>query len=157
MLPPCAPDCPDRGHTLSTREFLMNGSRIRFFSVALAPLLLIGCGDGGGTGPSGLLTADEVQGSYSICTLTFTPEASFLDVVDIRSAAFELDNPPTPPRIGLDTNLRFELDYTPAGGNTDRELTGRFELGSNSILLSFTGGVESSSLLLPSNILVSYQ
>lgn len=135
----------------------MNGSRFRHFAVALAPLLLVGCDDGGGTGPNGLLSPDEVQGSYSICSLTFTPDASFLDAVDIRNAAFELDNPPTPPRIGLDSNLTFELDYTPEGGNTDRELTGSFELGSNTILLTFAGGVDPSSLLLPSQLLVSYQ
>lgn len=135
----------------------MNRSRTGYVAVLLAPLFLFGCDGDGGTGPNGLLTASEVQGSYSICTLTFTPEASFLDAVDVRAAAFALDNPPTPPRIGLDSDRTFELDYTPKGGNTDRELTGNFELGTSTILLNFTGGVVSSSLLLPASIMVSYQ
>ncbi|HET7273742.1 MAG TPA: hypothetical protein VFI91_01095 [Longimicrobiaceae bacterium] len=135
----------------------MNVSGIRLFSAALVPLFVMACDDGGSTGPGGLLTPDDVQGSYNICSLTFTPSASFLQAVDIRAEAFELVDPPTPPRLGLDTDRTFELDYTPIGSNTDRELSGTYELGSNSVLITFTGGVDEASLLLPTKLLLNFQ
>lgn len=122
------------------------------------PVLLAACGDGdGGTRPAALTRA-EVADIYAVCALSFVPDG-VLPPVDIRSAAFELDNPQVShPRLGLEGTGTFEMEYTPKGQNTDRELPGSFDTsGTDQVELRFANPTAVASILLPDRLVLRFQ
>lgn len=128
---------------------------VRSVTAVLGIATLAACGDATG---SDRLEPDEIAGQYSVCTLTFRPEQSALPSVDIRGAAFELGRPQNLPFLAVDIEPQtFELNYTPKGQFTDRELRGMYTIRGDRVTFDFQSGVTPSGLLLPDPLLLDFQ
>ena len=125
-------------------------------TLALLPLLGLATACGDSTGPR--LTAEEVAGAYNVCSLTFTPEGGTLPAVNIREAAFELTNTSvTPPRLAVNSDRTFTLEYTDRGQFSTRIREGTWTAGRQSIQASFANPqVVQSALLLPARLDLNY-
>lgn len=136
-------------------------TRIAVPTLLIAGLIpLLAACDDDGTGPE-RLTAEEVQGIYQVCELRFDPTAGFLEDVDIRAAAFELQNPDVSrPRVFLNATRTFELEYTPKGQFSDVEIPGTFDLTPTEVRIRFPAGTSltaASALLLPERVTLEFQ
>lgn len=125
-------------------------------SLALVPILgLSACDDG----PSGTrLTADQVADAYQVCALTFTPEGGTLPAVDIRTAAFELQNADvSKPRLAVNADRTFTLEYTAKGQFSTVIQKGGYSLGRETITATFNNPTEvNTRLLLPSQMTLNF-
>lgn len=122
---------------------------------AFSVLALSACDDG----PSGTrLSADQVADSYNVCTLTFTPEGGTLPAVDIRTAAFELQNTEvTRPRLAVNPNRTFTLEYTAKGQFSTVIREGSYSLGRQSVTATFSNPTQvNTQILLPSQMTLSF-
>ena len=121
---------------------------------ALLVPLLAACDDTTGAGG---LQLDEVAGFYTVCALGFTPTGA-QPVVNVRAVAFELSRPNDLPRLALDPSGTFELEYTPKGQFTDRELDGSFSISGDRVSLRFEGPAgDREDLLLPERLHLDFQ
>lgn len=123
----------------------------------LIPLLALAtaaCGDS--TGPR--LTAEEVAGAYNVCSLVFTPEGGTLPAVNIRETAFELTNASvTPPRLALNPDRSFTLEYTDRGQFSTRIREGSWAPSRQSIQASFANPqTVLAAVLLPARLDLNY-
>lgn len=129
---------------------------LRRSTLALALLpALAACGDDGPSTPR--LTADQVAGQYASCALTFTPDGGTIAPVDIRDAVFELGNPTFVPRIAVDANRTFALQYYQKGTTRLGEQVGTYSLSTNSLQATFTDANKAKTeLLLPQRVTLNY-
>ncbi|HYR12229.1 MAG TPA: hypothetical protein VEQ60_30865 [Longimicrobium sp.] len=104
--------------------------------------LAAACGFDGVTAPA-LLTAGEVQGTYLVCELRFTPSQGALPPADVLGAVMVADPPPplAPPSLTLGGAAPgFELAYTRRRDGTTQRLHGEVEFGTGSVFLYVGSG-----------------
>lgn len=88
--------------------------------------------------PGDLLTAAEVQGTYRLCELRFTPSHRALPAADVLKAVMIADPPAPlpPPSITLSgVAPEFELIYTRRRDGAAQGLRGDVEFGTGSVFL----------------------
>lgn len=127
--------------------------RMRRGASLLALAALAACDDT--TGPGGdRLQPEDVAGVYLVCQLRFVPEGAQPEV-DIVAAGIN----PGAAQLALDVEPQsFELEFTPRGQFTDRELRGSYDLREGEVTLRpSTTGVNRESLLLPDRIPLAFQ
>lgn len=99
--------------------------------------LAAACRFDGAAAPA-LLTAGDVQGTYLVCELRFTPSQGALPAADVLGAVMTADPPPplAPPSLTLSGAAPgFELVYTRRGDGVTQRLRGDVEFGSGSVFL----------------------
>jgi hypothetical protein len=96
-----------------------------------------------------VLTSAEVEGTYQLCVLRFTPVQGALPEADVLARVMEAAPPPAVTLSG--TAPEFELAYVRRGGEGQR-LQGDVEFGAGSVFLylhSQTASVIPLEMLLP--------
>ena len=96
--------------------------------------------------PGDLLTAAEVQGTYRLCELRFTPSHRALPAADVLTAVMIADPPAPlpPPSITLSGAApEFELVYTRRRDGVPQRLRGDVEFGTGSVFLYVSSQVPS--------------
>jgi hypothetical protein len=91
-----------------------------------------------GVGPGSLLTSADVQGTYRLCELRFTPSHQALPAADVLKAVMIADPPAPlpPPSITLSgVAAEFELVYTRRRDAAPQRLRGDVEFGTGSVFL----------------------
>jgi hypothetical protein len=91
-----------------------------------------------GTAPPGLLAPGDVQGTYLVCELRFTPSQRALPAADVLAAVMVADPaaPMLPPSITLSgVEPVFELVYIRRRDGTLQRLRGDVEFGTGSVFL----------------------
>jgi hypothetical protein len=120
--------------------------------------LLAACdGNGGGTG-SDPLRPDEVAGVYTLCTLRFAPSQTALPVADLLTTVVDTTPPAGRPdaTIALAANATYDLAYTAAQSSFLEQLRGSIGYREDAITLSVPVEDQAAALLLPRNLLLSY-
>lgn len=107
-------------------------------TLALAACTLAAaCGSDGVTPPD-LLTPADVEGTYLLCELRFTPSQRALPAADVLAAVMIADPPAPlpPPSITLSGAApEFELVYTRRRDGAPQRLRGDVEFGTGSVFL----------------------
>jgi hypothetical protein len=91
-----------------------------------------------GVAPPELLTSADVQGTYFICRLHFTPSQRGLPPADVLASVMHPDPPAPqpPPSITLSgTTPEFELVYTRRRDGAPQRVRGDMEFGAGSVFL----------------------
>jgi hypothetical protein len=117
---------------------------VRF--VPLAAALVAGCGSYGITTDT-LLTPADVQGSYRLCALRFTPTASGLPQVDLLATVIDASPAapkPAPTLVLSATTAEFDLSYTRRGDGVVQHATGDVEFGGRSVFLFLNSRIPTS-------------
>jgi hypothetical protein len=123
--------------------------RAPLLHAAVPALLALAACSGEIPGPLEVLTPAEVQGTYQLCDLRFTPVQAGLPAADVLAGVMEAAPPPVVVLGG--TAPEFELAYVRRGGGA-RQLRGDVEFGAGSVFLylhSRTASVIPQEMLLP--------
>ena len=107
-------------------------------AVALAACVLAAACRPDAVSPDDLLTAGDVQGTYSLCELRFTPSHRALPAADVLNAVMIADPPAPlpPPSITLSgVAPEFDLVYTRRRDGAAQRLDGDVEFGTGSVFL----------------------
>jgi hypothetical protein len=89
------------------------------------------------------LTPGDVQGTYLVCELRFTPSQGALPVADVLGVVMMADPPPplAPPSLTLSGAApEFELVYTRRRDGATQRLRGEVEFGTGSVFLYVGSG-----------------
>ena len=134
--------------------------RARALALGAALLATAACdGDGGGTGPD-RLTSAETQGVYQICSLRFVPTGT-LAPADLLQEAIQTAPPqgkPAPTLTLSGTAAEFELVYTRKSDSFLQLLRGTLGYSESSVSVNFgsASGAIVRELLLPQILTLSF-
>lgn len=125
--------------------------------LALLPLLAFAAAcDDDSSGPR-RLAADEVAGSYRVCSLVFDPDGNAFAPVDVRETAFESSNAELPaPTLAVNPNGTAQLQYVRKGQFSINLNPARYTTRSQGVSLSFDRPTEAQSLLLPGRLELAF-
>jgi hypothetical protein len=124
----------------------MRASLVLARCLPLAAALAAGCGSYGIV-TDRLLTPPDVQGTYSLCTLRFTPSASGLASVDLLATVIDPAPPASKPAPTLTlsgTAPEFDLTYTRRGDGFVQHAGGDVEFGGHSVFLFLNSRIPTS-------------
>lgn len=135
--------------------------RARALALGAALLATAACdGDGGGTGPD-RLTSAETQGVYQVCSLRFVPSQQILPAADLLQRVIQTAPPqgkPTPSLTLSGTAPQFELVYTRKSDNFLQLYRGTLGYSESAVSVDFgsASGAIVRELLLPQILTLSF-
>jgi hypothetical protein len=130
-------------------------------SLAALPALLAACGGDGGT-QSRVLTPQQVQGVYAVCSLRFVPAQAAFPTADVLATVVNTSPPAPkqPPSLTLSGQSgAYQLIYTRRSDNFLQQLNGSVDLYGSQLSVRFPDASDSEPVretLLPDRLLLNF-